>query len=220
MGFLTKKWIHLLIITILLCGVWTIAVANDEEEDDSENSVPMETIVSYEKQAPSFTVKLRKEEELEYFPCMDCHEDEEPNPEERELEDHDDIVLEHGGGRFWCMTCHHLEQRDYLRSLKNKLIDIDQAYRLCGQCHFQRQKDWFFGGHGKRISNWKGERTLYLCTECHDPHSPSIKPEKPSPPPLVRKGLEFIPTHHHVQEKVWEKYLPSNQEGSHETENH
>ncbi len=215
-----KKRVGLVMIGLIFCALWFplfAAEEEDEEEEEEEISIPMEEILSFEKHAPAFMVKLRKEEELDAFPCMDCHEDEEPNPTERELEeDHEDLVLEHGGGRFWCITCHHLEQRDYLTSLKNKRIDFDQSYRLCGQCHFQRQKDWFFGGHGKRVGNWKGDRELYLCTECHNPHSPAIEPIPPNPPPKVRKGLEYVPTKHHKHVNVWEKYLPNqNKEEDH-----
>ena len=185
-------------------------VVNEETDADEEETpeVVFEKILSFEKYAPAFKVKLRKESQLESYPCMDCHEDEETNLEIRELEEeHDELTLEHGGERFWCLTCHQPGNRDYLRSLKNNAIDFDQSYRLCGQCHFQRQKDWFFGAHGKRMGNWLGERKLYLCTECHDPHSPSIKPIKPNPPPKVRKGLVFVPNGTHLKAKVWEKHL-------------
>ena len=185
-------------------------VVNKENAADEEETpeVVFEKLLSFEKYAPAFKVKLRKESQLESYPCMDCHEDEETNLEIRELEEeHDELTLEHGGERFWCLTCHQPDNRDYLRSLKNNAIDFDQSYRLCGQCHFQRQKDWFFGAHGKRMENWLGERKLYLCTECHDPHSPSIKPIKPNPPPKVRKGLVFVPNGTHLKAKVWEKHL-------------
>ena len=185
-------------------------VVNKENAADEEETpeVVFEKLLSFEKYAPAFKVKLRKESQLESYPCMDCHEDEETNLEIRELEEeHDELTLEHGGERFWCLTCHQPDNRDYLRSLKNNAIDFDQSYRLCGQCHFQRQKDWFFGAHGKRVGNWMGERKLYLCTECHDPHSPSIKPIKPNPPPKVRKGLVFVPNGTHLKAKVWEKHL-------------
>jgi len=131
-----------------------------------------------------FQVPPRRDE-LELYPCMDCHEDEEiNNPIERVLEEeHEDIKLNHGGNRFWCPTCHLLTNKNFLRSLKSKELSFDRSYLLCGQCHFQRQKDWFSGGHGKRIGNWNGDRIILNCTECHNPHSPSIKPKHPDPPP-------------------------------------
>lgn len=145
-----------------------------------------------------FQVPPRKEE-LEMYPCMDCHEDNETNnPIERKLEEeHEDIQLNHGGNRFWCPTCHMLSDKNNLRSLKSKNLGFNRSYLLCGQCHFQRQKDWFTGGHGKRIGTWNGDRIILTCTECHNPHSPSIKPKRPDPPPERHKApynlvVEFL----------------------------
>ena len=140
-----------------------------------------------------FSVPPRKDE-LEYYPCLECHEDEEiNNPTERVLtEEHENIRLNHGGKRYWCPVCHFVTNMDYLRSLKNLRIDFNRSYLLCGQCHFQRQKDWFIGGHGKRIGNWQGARIILVCTECHNPHSPSIKPKKPDPPPEKYKPPQNI----------------------------
>jgi hypothetical protein len=123
--------------------------------------------------------------ELELYPCMDCHEEQQANnPRERELKDeHTNIILQHGANRFWCTTCHNLKDMNNLRSLKDRKIDFDRSYLICGQCHFERQKDWFAGGHGKRIGNWNGSRVIVVCVECHNPHSPSIKPKRPEPAP-------------------------------------
>ncbi|MBI3992448.1 MAG: hypothetical protein HY342_04180 [Candidatus Lambdaproteobacteria bacterium] len=132
-----------------------------------------------------FRVPPRKEQ-LQYYPCMDCHEDEEINIlEEHTLtEEHETLKLEHGGERFWCPTCHNLNDMNHLRSMKDKPIDFDESYLVCGQCHFERQSDWFRGGHGKRIGNWNGEKIILVCVECHNPHSPSIKPKKPDAAPV------------------------------------
>ena len=91
---------------------------------------------------PDFTVPARKGE-LEYFPCMDCHEDDDINIAKiRPLtEEHEDIVLDHGGERFWCLTCHNLRNMDFFRSMKDEPIDFNKPYLLCGQCHSPRQKD-------------------------------------------------------------------------------
>lgn len=153
-----------------------------------------------------FKVPPRKDE-LEYFPCMDCHEDNElANQQERALtEEHEDIVLNHGANRFWCLTCHSPKDFDYLRSLKNRPISFDRSYLLCGQCHFQRQKDWFQGGHGKRIGNWRGERVVLVCTECHNSHSPSIKPKKADPPPVRHEKVPdwLLIVKNHKRTKNW-----------------
>lgn len=165
--------------------------------------------------APPFSVISRKEE-FELYPCSECHEDEEPNPLERELEDeHEDLVLEHGGGRFWCLTCHLEKNRDQLTSLNDTPIDFDTSFLLCGQCHFEQQKDWYFGGHGKRIGTWKGPRVIRSCPECHDPHSPSIKPFTPKPPPKVRTGLIHTITPPERHYEGWELKM-SDKGGRHE----
>ncbi len=156
---------------------------------------------------PRFTIVERVPylEELGYYPCTDCHgEDQPPNPKIRVLEeDHEDVNLVHGQGRFWCLTCHATENRDNLTSLKNQPISFNDSYLLCGQCHFQRQKDFFEGGHGKRKDHWQGEKVLYNCTECHNPHVPQIKPRKPVAIPKVRPGIK--PSHPiiHQPPKPW-----------------
>lgn len=169
---------------------------------------------------PPFHVPSRIEQ-LDMYPCMDCHEETEANADkERVLQDeHENIKLNHGGGRFWCTTCHSFSNRNYLRSFKNKKISFNESYLLCGQCHFKRQKDWFFGGHGKRVDNWNGEKIILLCTECHNPHSPHLKPVAPNPPPEKHMGpyhqksdvadqseqKHEESTEHHQKKMVWEK---------------
>ncbi len=185
--------------------------------------------------APPFTV-IEREPQLEFYPCADCHEDQTPNPKVRELKDeHTSLDFQHGGGRFWCYdACHNRKDMNRLVSLHGEPISFNEPYKLCGQCHFQRQKDWFFGGHGKRagsflkpreipaehskidfskrnkIGTWRSDkRVLFVCTQCHDAHSPSIKPYQPSPPPEVRRGLT---RHEEVREKhvtVWQSMEPA-----------
>jgi len=143
--------------------------------------------------APPFSVVPRKDK-LTFFPCTACHAALTPNPEPRKLSaaPHP-AALDHGNGRIWCLTCHQLQDRDHLHTLDGKPVDFDQAYLVCGQCHSSRQKDWYFGAHGKRVANWRGERVIYSCTFCHDPHSPGLKPRAPSRPPPVRAGLQPMP---------------------------
>ncbi len=158
---------------------------------------------------PPFTTveRLPYLEELGYYPCSDCHgEEQPPNAKIRVLEeDHEDINLVHGEGRFWCLTCHLTENRDTLRSLKDQPISFNDAYLLCGQCHFQKQKDFFAGGHGKRKDHWQGEKVLFNCTECHNPHVPQIKDRKPVAVPKIRPGIEQSNPHIHQPPKPWTK---------------
>ena len=138
---------------------------------------------------PPFTVVPRIDQLL-FFPCMNCHAKQKPNPQPRKLTltPHPAALL-HGKGRFWCLTCHQLKDRNQLHTLGGDPVSFDDSYLVCGQCHFNRQMDWFHGAHGKRLKNWQGERVIYNCTFCHDPHDPTLKPRAPSPPPPVRAGL-------------------------------
>ncbi len=180
--------------------------------------------------APPFVATPRKDR-IPGYPCTNCHDNEFVNRQVRQLEDeHADLVFDHGGGRFWCYdACHKGTDIDTLVSLRGRPIDYDESYKLCGQCHFERQKDWYFGGHGKRrgawesqreipatadqlvvrdrerIGVWTGERVILNCTECHDPHSPAIKPFEPSPPPGVRAGLTRPPSRREAAPKIWDR---------------
>jgi hypothetical protein len=144
--------------------------------------------------ATDFTVVAQKHQ-LMFFPCSGCHSALPPNPSPRLLSAPHPAALPHGSGRFWCLDCHQTQDRDQLRTLSGESVDFDQAYRVCGQCHSRQEKDWYFGAHGKRATNWSGPREIYNCTHCHDPHDPVTKPRPASPPPPVRAGLEPMPRH-------------------------
>ncbi|PCI28094.1 MAG: hypothetical protein COB67_07105 [SAR324 cluster bacterium] len=221
-----KKLLKLLLIAslIFMAGGLAWGQDEDEEQDNSIRSNPenFEPATQLEKPSdllksehvfrqvlrtvPTFTVDPR-EEEMDAYPCTDCHDNDEqmPNAEIRNLEeDHESIQLVHGNGRFWCLTCHNEDDRDQLTSLKNQPISFNESYLLCGQCHFQRQKDFFYGGHGKRKGNWQGDRKLSTCTECHNPHVPQIKGRNPVAQPKIRTGLSPTKTVHQVKYKPWE----------------
>jgi hypothetical protein len=179
--------------------------------------------------APTFKVAPRLDR-IRNYPCTKCHDNKFVDRRVRELQDeHTKLVFEHGGGRFWCYdACHKGTDMDNLVSLRGRPVSYDESYKVCGQCHYQRL-DWYFGGHGKRqgawedqrdvpkvadelkvedrdkIGQWKGERMILNCTECHDPHSPSIKPFEPSPPPKVRSGLLQPSVKSEPEQKIWER---------------
>jgi len=147
-------------------------------------------------------------EENELFPCSDCHDPDmlESDPAPRVLtEEHGDLKLVHGGERFWCLTCHHSDDRDKLTNLKGAPLSFDESPLLCGQCHYQQQREFVHGAHGKRLENWRGERKVIACTGCHNPHAPAIAPRRPWRPERVREGLAtpHTPTGH--PRRVWEK---------------
>lgn len=152
---------------------------------------------------PPFSIKPRIPE-LTYYPCTQCHQFITPNPEIRELRSPHPADLNHGDERIWCLTCHKIDDRDKLTNLLGEEIDFDEAPTLCASCHMQRHKDWAFGGHGKRVANWQGDREIWACPECHDPHDPAIKPRAPKPIPPLRKGLLPVDKHEHEYEQIWE----------------
>ncbi len=119
------------------------------------------------------------------FPCSQCHAHmQPPNAKRRVLtEYHTNIVLHHAEGQRWCTDCHNLNNRDKLRLVSGELIDFTESYRLCGQCHGDKFRDWKVGVHGKRTGNWNGDKQYLLCVHCHNPHDPKFKPLKPMPPP-------------------------------------
>jgi hypothetical protein len=147
--------------------------------------------------APSFTV-LPRQDNLNFFPCEDCHALMPPNPQRRQLYSPHPATLDHGDGRLWCLDCHAAEDRNTLHTLAGESVGFDDAYLVCGQCHYQPQKDWYFGAHGKRLANWQGERQLYNCTHCHNPHAPAVRPRAPEPPPPLRRGLQPMHADPHV----------------------
>lgn len=121
---------------------------------------------------------------LYFYPCNDCHSELEPNTQRRELVDmHDDIQFDHDSENRWCLACHDTYQRDSLRLADGRLLGFNESFRLCGQCHGPKYRDWRLGIHGKRTGDWDGTKLYYLCVHCHDPHSPEFQSLEPMPPP-------------------------------------
>jgi len=124
------------------------------------------------------------------FPCSDCHKEMTPNPKRRELKDeHTNIVLNHAEGQRWCLDCHDTYNRDRLHLVNGQLIRFEESYRLCGQCHGDKYRDWKVGVHGKRTGMWNGEKQYLLCVNCHNPHDPRFKPLAPMPPPVRPEAI-------------------------------
>lgn len=142
-------------------------------------------------------------------PCSNCHTWAKSNLTPRRLRvPHDNFLLQHGlhgKGEFWCFTCHHLDGAGGLRTLEGERLSFDDAYILCAQCHPGETRDWSFGGHGKRVDNWQGNRRILNCTACHYQHRPNIKPRKAVPPPPVRRGLVRNDRKPHVEAPLWDK---------------
>ncbi|HBH83717.1 MAG: hypothetical protein A2X04_11050 [Bacteroidetes bacterium GWF2_41_9] len=127
------------------------------------------------------------------FPCTECHADMESNPVRRELVDmHDDIsqIFNHDSENRWCLDCHDLNNRDSLRLASGKLLDFKESYKLCGQCHGEKYRDWKVGVHGKRTGEWNGKKEYLLCVHCHNPHSPKFRELTPDPPPIKQEEIK------------------------------
>lgn len=118
------------------------------------------------------------------FPCSECHEGA-GDPTRRELGAHEDVqaAFDHDAENRWCLDCHDNQKRDVLRLASGAHVPFTESYRLCGQCHGDKYRDWRSGIHGKRVGHWDGERTYLLCVNCHNPHSPRFKAIKPDARP-------------------------------------
>jgi len=110
------------------------------------------------------------------FPCSACHADQKDRTR-RELSFHEEqqSIFDHDAEHRWCLDCHDYENRDVLRLASGAHVPFTESYRLCGQCHGDKYRDWRAGVHGKRVGRWDGEKTYFLCVNCHNPHSPRFK---------------------------------------------
>jgi hypothetical protein len=119
------------------------------------------------------------------FPCSDCHYPDLPsNKKRRKLKlAHEDLELNHGGGRLWCLDCHDAQDRDQLHLSGGTLIPFEDTRRLCAQCHGEEFRDWKAGAHGVRTGSWRGDKLARRCAQCHDAHAPKFKPLAPMPAP-------------------------------------
>jgi len=193
-----------LAISLIVLGATVVSAAEVEKFfDRSGTLVVQEKVEKYKRRADEGTTYPVPPAPFSegIFPCSDCHADMEPNPERRELVDmHEDIVLDHAEGQRWCLDCHNFNDRDTLRLVSGEVIPFTESYRLCGQCHGDKFRDWKVGIHGKRTGDWNGEKQYLLCAHCHNPHSPRFKSLQPMPPPirpenLNRQGAPASPAH-------------------------
>jgi len=127
------------------------------------------------------------------FPCTACHDGKavKLNTKQRELKDmHTDIELTHGPESRWCLDCHDANDRDHLKLASGEKVEFTASYKLCGQFHGDKLRDWRVGIHGKRTGMWNGPKQYLLCVHCHNPHQPHFKPMKPLPPPTRPEAIQ------------------------------
>lgn len=122
---------------------------------------------------------------IEQYPCDECHS---PGLEATGDDSHADIAgaISHPEQLdASCDACHAPDDRSLLQGRDGTTYALDEAYRLCAECHFQQAEDWAGGAHGKRIGAWEGRRVVRSCTACHDPHEPAFEKRIPDPGPRI-----------------------------------
>jgi hypothetical protein len=188
--------------TTLAAGVLAACSGADEERATSSFGAPdqepaaVTILVSSPATAfagpdgTGFEVTLRTTEVTQY-PCSACHQARVvPGLEPDEHADIRPVHPEKVG--LTCGTCHD-EGNPALLTLQNgEAASLDEAYRLCAQCHYSQADDWAGGAHGKRLAAWQGRRVVMSCTGCHDPHDPLFEDRipfrGPTVPRVARRG--------------------------------
>lgn len=133
--------------------------------------------------AAFFTEK--RSDHLISFPCSNCHnqplEGMQINRSLNQRKSHWNIHLSHAGDNTMnCTTCHAENDMDKLSSLTGQKFNLDESYKLCGQCHSTQYKDWQGGAHGKQLNGWTPPRVAKTCVGCHNPHKPAFPSRFPA----------------------------------------
>ena len=189
-------WVVLGLAVILIGGLIGVRM---EHQPDTSRDYPSRP------QIPDGASVLLPAPEIDddYFPCDDCHEpdDSQMNLTVRELEDeHEEMKFDHGN--LWCLHCHDAITRTSLHLADGSLVEFEDSWKLCTQCHAKKLPDWRAGVHGKRTGHWRGPKEYRTCVVCHDPHDPPFKPIVPKPVPrrpdeivqLMRSAPTAAPT--------------------------
>jgi hypothetical protein len=132
----------------------------------------------------TFEVALRATP-LAQYPCTSCHTG--PQVSAARAEDtHQNIQATHPtDARGGCAACHARNDVARLVLQGGETATLDEAYRLCGQCHSPQTEAWAGGAHGKRLVGWRGERVVMGCADCHDPHAPRTPRRIPFRGPVI-----------------------------------
>lgn len=127
--------------------------------------------------------------ELTQYPCTSCHLGRKTEMRDDRITDaHRNIQPLHPkelGAH--CSNCHSTDNVERLALRNGETVSIDEAYRLCAQCHVRQVNDWAAGAHGKRLDGWRGRRVVMACADCHDPHRPATEARIPFRPPRLER---------------------------------
>lgn len=206
-------------IAVILCflypGLFVSTAGAVHEEEVTETAHPAKDElpgeVPFDRPVEEIKAFLAPMNEMDLYPCSDCHDESwEANPERRELDDpHSEIpgeFVNHDSENRWCLDCHSLNKRDKLELLNGQLVDYDEYYKVCEQCHKRVYREWKMGVHGKRTGYFAGDGEIEWmhCTQCHNPHNPPFQFIKPEPAP--RSPLNIRATSEGGQEAPAEKH--------------
>jgi len=158
--------------------------------------------------------------------CNDCHRIFESTWDgERTLEQHQDIVINHGINEN-CFNCHVRDDRELLVLQGGKTTTFSDVTTMCAQCHGPIHRDWRRGVHGKTLGYWNAElgpQHKLTCTECHDPHSPGYPHYEPLPGPnTLRMGDPGAGHHAEVEARrnPLRRWADDAKHNSHEGDDH
>jgi hypothetical protein len=128
-----------------------------------------------------------RDRSLGQYPCTSCHLGAKVvMRDQRIAHAHENIRPVHPSeSGAVCSTCHAEDDVGMVPLKNGARAPLEQAYRLCAQCHFQQVRDWAGGAHGKRLEGWEGRRVVMGCADCHDPHQPAIEPRTPFRAPQI-----------------------------------
>jgi hypothetical protein len=172
-----RIWAVLALAVVVIIGLFTVRF---EHQPETTRDYPPRALIA----DGVATLLPAPEVNDEYLPCSDCHdeEDRDTGPPRRELEfEHEETKLAHG--TLWCLHCHDSDDPNKLHLADTTLIEFEDSWKLCTQCHGKKLPEWRAGVHGKVTGHWRGDREYVTCVACHEPHSPPTEAIEAEPIP-------------------------------------
>jgi hypothetical protein len=132
---------------------------------------------------------------MRQYPCTSCHTGRRVDlRDDRTAGAHEDITIRHPlETGATCGTCHAAADVALLALRSGEVAPLAHAYRVCAQCHYAQADAWAAGVHGKRLDGWQGRRVVMGCTDCHDPHAPTLDARLPFRAPTIHQRQGRFP---------------------------